>query len=144
MSQGFLTPPIDDTNAGFWQAARRGELSVERCSDCETLRFPPRPMCPQCQSTGREWVPVSGLGSIWSYVLPHPPLLPEFTELASYNVIVVSLSEDPTLRMIGNLVDEPGAPINSFDSTRIEIGQRVQVVFEAVSDDLHLPRWILA
>ena len=144
MSQGYLAPPIDAHNAGFWEATRRGVLSVEQCTQCEVLRFPPRPMCPHCRSTGRQWVPVSGEGSIWSFVRPYPPLLPEFMELAPYNVIVVSLSEDPALRMVGNLVDEPGAPIDSFDPERIEIGKRVRVVFEAVRDDLHLPRWILA
>lgn len=100
-------------------------------------------MCPHCQSTQRGWEPVSGRGTLWSFVLPHPPLLPEFADLAPYNVIVVSLIEDPNLRMIGNLVSEPGGVINAFDSTQIEIGQRIRVAFEAVNDELHLPRWIL-
>lgn len=144
MSQGYLNPPIDEDNAGFWEAARQGQLCVEQCTGCSALRFPPRPMCPKCRDMGRRWQPVSGQGSLWSFVLPHPPLLPEFTDLAPYNVIVVALSEDPTLRMIGNLVNEPGDPINAFDPNRIEIGAPVRVVFEAVSDSLHLPRWVLA
>jgi uncharacterized OB-fold protein len=143
VSQGYLPPPIDEHNAVFWENARRGILSVEQCKNCEARRFPPRPMCPHCQSTQRGWEPVSGRGTLWSFVLPHPPLLPEFTDLAPYNVIVVSLIEDPNLRMIGNLVREPGGAINAFDSTQIEIGQRIRVAFEAVNDELHLPRWIL-
>jgi len=144
MSQGYLTPPIDENNAGFWEATRRGELCVEQCTGCQALRFPPSPMCPHCRATGRSWVRVSGQGTIWSFVVPHPPLLPEFTELAPYNVVIVSLREDPKLRMIGNLVNEPGDAINAFDPGRIEIGADVRVVFEAVSDSLHLPRWVLA
>lgn len=143
MSQGYLTPPIDEDNAGFWEATRRGVLSVEQCTGCEIRRFPPRPMCPHCHETGRCWVPVSGEGTIWSFVVPHPPLLPEFTELAPYSVIIVSLAEDPRLRMVGNLVDEPGDRINAFDPARIEIGARVRVVFEPISDSIHLPRWVL-
>ncbi|MBJ19141.1 MAG: hypothetical protein CL933_06910 [Deltaproteobacteria bacterium] len=144
MSQGYLNPPIDSENEGFWEGTRRGELSVEQCGGCNALRFPPKPMCPHCRSTERRWVPVAGEGTIWSFVLPHPPLLPEFTELAPYNVIVVALSEDPTLRMIGNLVNEPGDAINAFEPSRIEIDARVRVVFEAVSDEIQLPRWVLA
>jgi len=37
----------------------------------------------------------------------------------------------------------PGDAINAFDPARIEIGARVRVVFDAVSDELHLPRWVL-
>jgi hypothetical protein len=88
-------------------------------------------------------VPVSGEGTIWSFVVPHPPLLPEFTELAPYSVIIVSLAEDPRLRMVGNLVNEPGDRINAFDPDRIEIDARVRVVFEPVSESIHLPRWVL-
>lgn len=76
--------------------------------------------------------------------MPHPPLLPEFTDLAPYIVLVVSLAEDATLRMVGNLVPAPGEPINAFDPARIEIGAGVRVVFEAVEDSLHFPRWVLA
>jgi uncharacterized protein len=142
MSQGYLIPPIDESNAGFWEGTRRGELCVEQCAGCQTLRFPPRPMCPDCHATGRRWVPVSGRGSIWSFVVPHPPLLDQFSEIAPFNVIIVSLTEDPTLRMVGNLVSEAGGPIHIIDPARIEIEAPVRVVFEAVSESLHLPRWV--
>jgi uncharacterized OB-fold protein len=143
MSQGYLIPPIDESNAGFWEATRRGELCVEQCVACERLRFPPGPMCPSCHATERRWALVSGRGSIWSFVVPHPPLLPEFSELAPYNVIVVSLEEDPSLRMVGNLVNQAGDAIDVVDPGRIEIGAPVRVVFEGVSESLHLPRWVL-
>ncbi len=144
MSQGYLAPPINEDNAGFWEAARRGELCVEQCTACDKLRFPPGPMCPHCHATERRWSAVSGIGTIWSFVRPHPPLLPEFTDLAPYNVILVTLAEDPTLRMIGNLVGAPGDAINALDPLEIEIGAGVRVVFDAVSDSLHLPRWVLS
>lgn len=143
MSQGYLTPPINEENAGFWEGTRQHELRVERCDACQALRFPPRPMCPHCHSTLRSWAPVSGKGTIWSFVVPHPPLLPEFTELAPYSVVLVTLDESATLRMVGNLVETPGDPINAIDPARIEIGATVRVVFEPVDDELVLPRWVL-
>ena len=101
-------------------------------------------MCPSCRSLASEWEALSGRGTIWSFVVPHPPLLPQFAELAPYNVIVVALDEDPTIRLVGNLVARAGGPIDEVDPAAIEIGAAVRVVFERVSDAIHLPRWVLA
>jgi uncharacterized OB-fold protein len=98
-------------------------------------------MCPWCNSLRLEWKPVAGRGTIWSFIVPHPPLLPAYAELAPYNVVVVALAEDASLRLIGNLVASPEAAINSVDPASIEIGQPVQVVFQRV-DDVWLPRWM--
>ncbi len=139
-----LLPSIDDDARPFWEAARKGELRVQRCADTGRLIFPPRPMSPWGQHREPIWTTVSGRGSIWSFVVPHPPLLPQFAALAPYNVIVVALDEDPTLRMVGNLVARAGGPINEVDPRAIEIGAAVRVVFERVSDEVALPRWVLA
>ncbi|TMM12215.1 MAG: hypothetical protein E6G01_16380 [Actinobacteria bacterium] len=137
-----LLPVIDDDSAPFWEAARRGELVMQGCAGCGRLRFPPRPMCPDCQSLDVTWSPMSGRGTIWSFVVPHPPLLPDYAELAPYNVVVVALDEDPTLRLVGNLVTAADGPINEI--LDIEIGAPVRVVFAEVSDDVSLPRWVPA
>jgi uncharacterized OB-fold protein len=139
-----LLPAIDEVSEPFWEAARRGELVMQGCHACGRLRFPPRPMCPHCQSTEVIWLPVSGRGTIWSFVVPYPPLLPDYAELAPYNVVVVALDEDPTLRMVGNLVTSADGPINEVDPVTIEIGAPVRVVFAKVSDDVSLPRWVAA
>ncbi|MEU9170658.1 Zn-ribbon domain-containing OB-fold protein [Streptomyces sp. NPDC048420] len=134
----MLEPVKDATGAPFWQYAAQGELRVQACADCGELRFPPRPCCPHCQSFADEWRPVSGRGRIWSYVVPHPPLLPDYAAQAPYNVIVVELEGAPRIRLAGNLVSAAGAPLNSLDPGRIRIGARVRVVF---SDGL--PQWVL-
>jgi uncharacterized OB-fold protein len=135
-----LLPVIDDDSAPFWEAARRGELVMQGCGNCGRLRFPPRPMCPYCQSVEVIWSPMSGRGTIWSFVVPHPPLLPAYAEQAPYNVVVVALEEDPTLRLVGNLVTSGDGPINEL--LDINIGAPVRVVFTEVSDDVSLPRWV--
>jgi uncharacterized OB-fold protein len=135
-------PLLDDDSAAFWQAALRGELVIQACASCGALRHPPRPMCPVCRSLESEWRAMSGNATIWSYVVPHPPLLPAFMPVAPYNVCVVSLDEDPAIRLVGNLVTEPGAPINSIDPATIEIGTPVRVIFEQVADDVALPRFV--
>ncbi|WP_405871790.1 MULTISPECIES: Zn-ribbon domain-containing OB-fold protein [unclassified Streptomyces] len=135
----MLTPVTDTDGAPFWGYARQGELRVQACAACGELRFPPRPCCPHCQSFESEWRRVDGHGRIWSYVLPHPPLLPDYAEQAPYNVIVVELTEAPRIRMVGNLVAEAGARLDSVPRERIRIGAKVQVVFDGEG----LPQWVL-
>ncbi len=100
-------------------------------------------MCPRCRSLRASWHPTSGRGTIWSFVVPHPPLLPAYAALAPYNVIVVALDEDPSIRFVGNLLASPGGAINEVDPATITIGEPVRVVFQSV-DDVTLPRWIRA
>ncbi|MFF4802441.1 Zn-ribbon domain-containing OB-fold protein [Streptomyces sp. NPDC001351] len=135
----MLDPVIDSEGAPFWGYARQGELRVQACADCGELRFPPRPCCPHCQSFASEWREVAGHGRIWSYVVPHPPLLPDYAAQAPYNVIVVELSDAPRIRLVGNLVAEAGARLDSVPAGRIRIGAKVQVVFDGEG----LPQWVL-
>ncbi|MBI2705256.1 MAG: OB-fold domain-containing protein [Actinobacteria bacterium] len=142
----MLLPAPDDDSRAFWAYCAAGELRVQRCASCGRRRMPPRPMCPSCRSFDAEWELLSGRGTVWSFAVPHPPLLPAYAEQAPYGVIVVALDEDPTLRMVGNLVTEAGAPLNSVDPHTIEVGEPVEVVFAPVEraegeDLLALPQW---
>jgi uncharacterized OB-fold protein len=85
---------------------------------------------------------MSGRGRIWSYVVPHPPLLPAYAVYAPYNAIVVELAEAPHIRLVGNLVTRADAPLDSFDPGKIRIGAKVQAVFADV-DGTVVPRWTL-
>jgi uncharacterized OB-fold protein len=144
MDTGMLLPPVDEENAPFWEGARRGELRVQRCPDTGRLLFPPRTRSPWAGRRPPEWVAVSGRGRVWSFVVPHPPLLPAYAELAPYNVVLVALEEDPGIRLIGNLVASPGGSIGEVDPGSIEIDMPVRVVFDPVTDAIHLPRWVRA
>jgi hypothetical protein len=103
-------------------------------------------MCPWCRSTEREWREVEGKGTIWSFVVPHPPLLPAYSQIAPYNVIIVALDQDPNIRFVGNLVNGPGDSISEIDPETIQIGEPVDVVFSVlVREDgstVALPRWV--
>jgi len=89
------------------------------------------------------WTAMSGRGRIWSFIVPHPPLLPTYAELAPYNAIVVALDDDPTIRFVGNLVTGPAGGIDEIDPATIAIGEAVRVVFAPV-EDVALPRWVRA
>jgi hypothetical protein len=139
---GPLLPPLDEHSAPFFEGCRRGELRMQQCAATGRLIFPPRPLSPWAPHAKPGWTRVSGRGTIWSFVVPHPPLLPPFDALAPYNVILVALAEDPSVRLVGNLLPAEGAGIGDFDPAAIEIGARVRAVFERVSDDITLPRWV--
>jgi len=139
-----LMPPINDETAPFWEGAARGELRMQQCTDTGRLVFPPRATSPFGQRREPTWVTVSGRGTIWSFVVPHPPLLPQFAEVAPYNVVLVELEEDPTVRLIGNLVEAPGGSIGQIDPASIEIGASVRAVFEEPEDGVAMLRWVLA
>lgn len=85
---------------------------------------------------------MSGRGRIWSYVRPHPPLLPAYAEHAPYNAIIVELADAPRIRLVGNLVAAPEAPLDSVDPDRLRIGAKVQVAFTDMNG-IAMPRWLL-
>ena len=126
-------PRPDDASQQYWQGCRDGELRMQRCTPCGHLRFPPRPMCPRCQSFECGWVPVSGRGTVYSWVVAHPPLLPAFVDLAPLVVLLVELEEGDDLRIVGNLLGE--------GPEDIAIGMPVEVAFQQVTADVVLPQW---
>ncbi|MEV0278456.1 OB-fold domain-containing protein [Streptomyces sp. NPDC050610] len=140
---GLLLPVVDEDGAPFWEYAARGELRVQACADCDEPRFPPRPCCPHCQSFDSIWVRTSGRGRIWSYVFPHPPLLPAYAEQAPYNAIIVELADIPNIRLVGNLVAAPDAALNSVDPAKLRIGAPVKAVFAELAEGVTVPRWML-
>jgi len=144
MQTGWLLPDLDNENtAGFWLGCAHGELRVQACAACGKWRMPPRPMCPACRSTDIRWDVTSGRGRVWSFIVPHPPLLPAYAEVAPYNAIIVELEEDPTIRFAGNLVTSADGAINEIDPSTIQIGEPVAVVFAQI-EDVSLPRWVRA
>ena len=120
-------PTID--NQAFWEACNRQELIIQHCPRCDTLRHPPRPLCPRCRQGNLGWKQVSGLGTIYSYTITHQAIHPALKDRVPWNVIMVDLDEG--VRMISHLVDCP--------TENIRIGMRVQVVFEEVEVGVTLP-----
>ena len=122
----------------------RGELRMQACASCGRLRFPPRPMCPWCQSLDARVAAHVGAGH--GVVVRGPPsrrCCPRSCRSRRSTSSSSQLDEDPTLRMVGNLRrvarrahqrDRPRAPSRSANAVR--------VVFQRVADDVALPRWM--
>lgn len=124
-------PVPNPDNRGFWDACRRGELRLQRCTACGAWRHHPRPLCPACHRFDHEWALASGRGEVHTFTIVHGPTLPAFAAQLPYNVIVVRLEEGPL--MVSNLV---GAPVDV-----LRIGLPVEVVFEPLDDAITLPKF---
>ena len=142
MTQERLLPTLDETTRPFWEGCREGKLLIQRCVESGRLLHPPRYTSPWHNHGKLDWVEVSGRGTVWSVVEPHPPLTPQFSELAPYNTVVIALDEDPRIRLVGNVIASFGSAINSVSFEEIAIGDAVRVVFEKECDEWNFPRWI--
>jgi 3-oxo-4,17-pregnadiene-20-carboxyl-CoA hydratase alpha subunit len=111
----------------FWEGVARGELLIQRCSSCGTLRHPPRPACGACRSFEWDTVRASGRGEVYSHVTMHHPVVPPFE--APYDVALIELEEG--VRIVSNVTGIP--------PDEVSIGMPVEVVFEKVDDELTLP-----
>lgn len=139
----MLLPQIDDPDtAPFWAASRQHRLVVQRCGRCQRLRFPPSPFCPSCRSADFDWPQVSGQARVWSFIAPHAPTLPGFSDFTPYTVAVVTLAEGAHLRMVGNILTSPDAALNSVAAASLAIGDTVTVGFRDISEDVSIPVWL--
>jgi uncharacterized protein len=124
-------PQVTPEMKPFWDAARRHELVVQRCTGCGTHRFPARDICSRCLSRDAAWTPVSGRGSVFSWAIMHQVYHPGFAAEVPYAVVVIELDEGA--RLVSNLVDCAPADIRA--------GMPVEVVFDDVAPDVSLPKF---
>ena len=122
-----LTPDV----APFYEAARRGELRFQRCTDCRTWRHYPRPACPACHSRAFTWERASGRGVVYTWTIVHGPTLPAFEAELPYNVVDVLLEEG--VHFVSQVLDCPPEDIHP--------GMPVEAVFVPASDEITLVKF---
>ncbi len=114
-----VLPAIDATNEFFWTSGADGHLRFLRCQECGYFLHPPGPRCPECGSADVAPEAVSGRGQVFSYTVNHQSW---DGGTDPYAVVLIELDEQSGLRLTTNLLD--------VDLDAIEIGMRVEVVFE--------------
>lgn len=128
-------PVPDDRSAGFWEAAARHELVMQRCTACGKLAYPPVSVCLRCHSTDQafRYDPVSGTGKVRTWTVMRQAFLPGFRGDVPYVVAEIELDDQEDLRMVAQVV---GAK-----DTDMRIGTRVTVVFDDVADGVAVPHF---
>jgi len=124
-----LPPAINRDTEFYWAGVHEGELRIQKCADCGTLRHPPGPMCQACHSVDRTYVAAAGRGEVYSYVVHHHPPVPGRTP--PFVVAVVELPEG--VRVVGNVID--------CDPAEVRIGMPVELTFQKMDDEVTLPQW---
>jgi uncharacterized OB-fold protein len=124
-------PMMNQDTREFWMKIQETKkLHLQRCKDCETYMHPPRPICHKCHTSNMEYVPASGKGTIYSYVVYHRSTYPSFE--VPYEVVLVELEEG--VRIISNMMD--------CEPYEIYIGMPVEAVVDQVFEDVALPKFI--
>ena len=126
-------PTIDPSSRPFWEAAKAHRLAIQRCEDCGAYIFYPRTICTTCSSDQLAWTESSGEGLVYSYTISYRPAGAGFKEDVPYVVAIIELKEGP--RLLSNIVTD--------DLESVTIGSEVRVVFDDVTDEVTLPKFIL-
>lgn len=120
-------PPLrNHDTAFFWEGVDADEIRVQRCKSCKTLRHPPSPVCPSCQSLEWDYTKSSGRGTVYSFTVMHYPEIPPF----DYPNIIALVELDEGTRLVTNLV--------GVKRNEVKIGLPVVVCFEEVDEGLRL------
>jgi len=122
-----LKPALGHDNKWWWDCVEKGELAIQRCSSCQALRHPPRPMCGECQSSDWDFIFSTGQGTVYSFVVIRHPEVPGYT----YPLVVAIVEMAEGTRFVGNVLD--------IDPEEVEIGMPVQASIELVDDEMKLP-----
>jgi len=116
--------------ARFWrETPRRYNLGGSKCTECGTVYFPPRPVCPACtrhRQSIEKMVPfqLSGAGEVLSYTVVHEPA-EGFEMQVPYVVALVKTDEGPVLT--GQVVD--------LEPSDVRIGLRVHATFRKLREE---------
>ncbi len=125
-------PAINRDNAFFFEGTLAGELRIQKCDSCGTLRHPPSPACGACQSFDWSTVAMSGRGTIHSFVVNHHPQVPAF----DYPLVVALVDLEEGVRFVAEMPDT--------DREDVAIGLPVEVRYRKQEDDLVMPHFVLA
>ena len=116
--------------ARFWrETPRRYNLGGSKCTNCGTVYFPPRTVCPECthhRQSIEKMVPfqLSGEGEVLSYTVVHEPA-EGFEMQVPYVVALVKTTEGPMLT--GQVVD--------IDPPEVRIGLKVRATFRKLREE---------
>ena len=121
-----MIPDPIGLNAELYAHWARGELRLQRCSDCQTWRHPPRYLCAGCGSPRFTWELSSGRGRVFSWTITHRAVDPAFEP--PYAIVVAELDEGP--RLVGSLA--------GLEPAELALDLAITVELEKVSDAIAL------
>jgi len=124
-----IASPRGHDNKWWWDACDEGRILIQRCTGCQTLRHPPRPMCGECQSM--EWDSIESTldGEVLSYTCLRHPAIPGYPK--DPLCAVIKLSEGTNL--VANIV--------GCEYEDLSIGMKLKGKVEQVDEKTMLPQF---
>ncbi|RLQ23223.1 hypothetical protein DWB85_04460 [Seongchinamella sediminis] len=124
-----IPSPRGHDNGWWWDACDKGQVLIQRCKNCQTLRHPPRPMCGECQSMEWDSIESSLEGEVLSYTELHHPKVPGY----QYPLVCAVIRLGEGTNIVSNVVGcEPSA---------VHIGMKVTGKVEQVDEKTFLPQF---
>ncbi len=129
-----VIPVPDDLSKPFWDGVNEKRLTLQHCTACDRLQYPPKPVCQFCGSAEKlEWKDVEGKGHISTYIVIEDGRLNRRMPDQPYNLALITLDEDTSVNFYSNL---PGVP-----PYEVPVGSAVEVMFEEVAPDQLIHEW---
>lgn len=126
-------PRPNEDSQPFWDATAEGRFTLQRCTNCSSVVWWPRAICPKCSGFDLEWFDATGNGTVYSYSVVHRSV-GAWNKVTPYVVAYVELEEGP--RVMTNIVD--------CDPDAVAVGADVTVVWHDTGEGSALPRFTLA
>jgi uncharacterized OB-fold protein len=115
----IIEPAADELTRPYWEAARRGTVSLQRCTACGHVWHPPQPTCPECRSGDVEWVASTGFGTVHTFTVVHHAAHRAVVGTTPYVVALVELHEGP--RVVCNVVGCPPTDVSVGAAVRFAL-----------------------
>ena len=129
-----IIPTPNELSKPFWDAVNEKRLSLQNCTACDRLQYPPQQTCFSCGSAEKlEWKDVEGKGHVSTYIVFEDGRLIRRMPDQPYNLALITLDEDTSVNFYSNL---PGVP-----PYEVPVGAAVQVIFEEVGPDQLIHEW---
>lgn len=128
-------PELTDLTRPFWTAAKEGRLEIQKCARCATFNFFPRPWCLECGSRDLHWTATKATGTVYSYTVSRSVAMNYPGWQQELPLILGLIDLDEGVRLYAQVTD--CAPED------MQIGRRVQIHFESISDEAGIPKFRL-
>lgn len=115
-------PSADGLDEPYFAGANAGKLVLQRCQSCKKFQWGPEWICHHCHAFDLGWQEVEAKGVIYSYERVWHPVHPALKEQGPYIVVLVDIPHADNVRLLGNLLGDPRAPV--------KIGSSVKAIFE--------------
>lgn len=129
-------PNQNPVEVGIWQAAAKGKLVLQKCSECGLHRYPVSVGCPHCGALDWRWDEITDTGSVISFSWLQDYGRKNETNWPSswYNVAIVKLhgANIPNAHMVTNIV-------NAWHPGELSVGQTVRLRPVPLTAEIGLP-----